>query len=461
MLINDEVSKRIDCVVLRGIQLEEEMCEREGAVAARRRSTEAARLVADLLRPGGHGVRMRLLLHAAEQGCHAEKATIDSAANAVELLHFASLVHDDIIDRAERRRTAPTGVARWGSRVASLVGGVITARAVGQVGACGADAAAIFAAAATDMCVGGLNELSGIREASRSADDHLNTASRKTGSLLSASGRLGAMLSGAGAEECQAVADFGRNLGIAWQIWDDALDLAADPAQTGKSASDLSGGVITLPVILALEVDSDLRCDFTIACENGEELQRFRKRIIETDALKQTVAIADQYAALASANLDLLPEPDGLRALLTETRERHGEILPVTMPASFSTTSVSPVHVADAHDGRLISNLPAAISVAGFADLGDLVTQIESSDPQANDQGDSEVLASAVRVTRSAVVMMNDLPLGALGLDDARMLLVADYALTYGLHLVAGRGEGLILEFAERAEALFEQALEI
>ncbi len=206
-----------------------------------------------LLHAGGKRFRPLLAQLAAEFGPTIDHRAIDAGA-AVELIHIGSLYHDDVIDEAETRRGASSVNANWSNTIAILAGDFLMARA-SEVAAetLGQEAVKLLARTYAELVEGQTLELQLTNDLTHSADDHYRVIGGKTASLIRTSARLGAMASDAPPEHVEAVSVATWELGMVFQITDDALDLVATEAELGKPAgSDIHQGVYTLPVLHAL-----------------------------------------------------------------------------------------------------------------------------------------------------------------------------------------------------------------
>jgi heptaprenyl diphosphate synthase len=211
-----------------------------------------------LIRAGGKRLRPSLVLVCSRAGEPGRRET-DLAAAAVELIHLATLYHDDVIDETETRRGAPTVHSKWGVEVAVLAGDYLFAHGSALGAKAGHDVPSILALAVADVCEGQIVETAALSEPRRGVDHYMKTIAGKTGSLFRASCEMGATTSDASPEARASLADYGRNLGLAFQIVDDLLDLVGDPSVTGKiPGTDLKEGVFTLPVLLGVERDEAL-----------------------------------------------------------------------------------------------------------------------------------------------------------------------------------------------------------
>ena len=207
-------------------------------------------LIQHAFRLGGKRLRPMLLLLAGKATGELTERHVTMAA-VVEMIHSATLVHDDMLDGASVRRHLPTVHARWDMQSSVLVGDFLFTHAFYLASTTG-DAAAcqIIGAATNVVCEGELRQVQQRHNLDLSEDDYVEIAASKTGELCAACCELGAHFSLASAEVKRAAGAFGRNLGIAFQIADDVLDLLGDEATTGKTlGTDLDQNKLTLPAI--------------------------------------------------------------------------------------------------------------------------------------------------------------------------------------------------------------------
>ncbi|GII80299.1 geranylgeranyl pyrophosphate synthase [Sphaerisporangium rufum] len=203
-----------------------------------------------LLRAGGKRRRPALALLAARFG-EFDRPAVRNAAAAVELLHVASLYHDDVMDEAATRRGVPSANARWGNRVAVLAGDLLVARAAELAAPLGAGALHEQTRMVTRLVSGQLREAFGPGDADPERF-YLGVIADKTAALFALAAGLGARAAGVAEPAREALTAFGESYGIAFQLADDLLDAAAPAADTGKPAyADLRQGVATLPVLRA------------------------------------------------------------------------------------------------------------------------------------------------------------------------------------------------------------------
>jgi len=259
-----------------------------------------------LIEAGGKRLRPALVLISSRAGTPGATAT-DLSAAAVEMVHLATLYHDDVIDETEMRRGVATVSARWGIEVAVLVGDYLFARACTLGADAGGDVPGILARAIADVCEGQVSETATLGSTERTVAGYLDTVSKKTAALFRAACELGASTSGAGARERNALARYGESLGMMFQVVDDLLDLLGSPEVIGKQpGTDLKEGVFTLPVLIACERDPSLRKRLSIE----RDLATILPILQETGAIDEALARANQIAAEARSALDELPESE-------------------------------------------------------------------------------------------------------------------------------------------------------
>jgi heptaprenyl diphosphate synthase len=210
-----------------------------------------------LVEAGGKRFRPLFTLLSAQFGEQDREAHVVIAAAAVELVHLATLYHDDVMDEATMRRGAESVNARWDNTIAILTGDFLFAHASRLVADLGTDAARIIAETFGELVTGQMRETVGPVNGEDPVQHYLTVIAQKTGSLIATSGRFGGMMSGAPAEYIDALRRFGDLIGTAFQISDDILDIASDSAELGKAqGTDLREGVRTLPMLYALADDS-------------------------------------------------------------------------------------------------------------------------------------------------------------------------------------------------------------
>lgn len=287
------------------------LCEQRLRDAVAGHADEVARPAEDTLAAGGKRVRPLLVFCAAPQGSLAEGAARDhllSAGAAVELVHMATLVHDDLLDGATMRRGRPTVAQSLGADRAVSTGDFLFARAFGELTRTGsARAVSALAAAALDLSQGEMDQQRAAFDVDLTEEAYLSRCRRKTAALFSVACRLGAMVGGAGRDAEDRLAAFGENVGMAFQIFDDILDLAGAPAATGKRrGTDLCDGTVTLPVILAMQIEPALRQEVA-AARQGPGLDALCDRLAGHEGLRLARERALAFVARARTAIEDAP----------------------------------------------------------------------------------------------------------------------------------------------------------
>jgi geranylgeranyl pyrophosphate synthase len=257
----------------------------------------------ETLEAGGKRLRPLLVFFSSPEAARESERAVAGAA-AVELVHMATLVHDDLLDGAALRRGHPTAWAAHGPDAAKAAGDYLFARAFAQLAATGnAEAVRVLAGASLALARGeALQRLQAFRP-DTSVEDYLRRCELKTGKLFEAACVLGGGTPG--------LAAFGLALGIAFQIADDILDCNGDQDATGKAGGvDLKDGTPTLPLILAAREDPQVRRALA-----GEDVPDALERVQSTGALAQARELARGYAERARASLDGEPDRGSLDAL--------------------------------------------------------------------------------------------------------------------------------------------------
>jgi heptaprenyl diphosphate synthase len=210
--------------------------------------------MADLFAAGGKRIRPALVLLAAKCGRY-ELTRLTPAAVAVELTHAATLVHDDVIDRASVRRGRPTVAALLGDEPAIVVGDFYFAKAYEQAaGTAVTEVVAILARAVMNICAGEVHQQAIRYRYHTDVDEYMRRIEAKTATLLAACCDIGALMGGLDESKRSALRTFGRLLGLAFQIADDVLDYEGSQDEIGKPiGQDIAEGFATLPLMLAMQ----------------------------------------------------------------------------------------------------------------------------------------------------------------------------------------------------------------
>jgi heptaprenyl diphosphate synthase len=258
-----------------------------------------------LIKAGGKRLRPALVAICSRAGEPGRRATYQAAAG-IELIHIASLYHDDVIDQTETRRGVPTAHSKWGVEVAVLAGDFLFATGCALGAQAGGEVPLLIAAALAEVCEGQIVETESVDDPSRSVDEYFETIKRKTAALFRASCELGVVTAGAPSEVRPPLADFGEKLGIAFQLVDDLLDLFGDPDVTGKApGTDLREGVFTMPVLLACEREPGL-AELLNAGERS--LDAVMPVLQRTGAAEEAFGAAAHYGEVAREALSGVPD---------------------------------------------------------------------------------------------------------------------------------------------------------
>jgi len=264
------------------------------------------------IRAGGKRLRPLLVFLAAGDRA-ADNDGVLRAAVAVELIHSATLVHDDVLDAAPLRRGRPTVVATAGRDIATATGDLLFSRAFAELARNGrADEVRVLSDASSALARGELLQREDAWNVEVTQERYLDRCDLKTARLFQAACCLGALESGG---EGDALGDFGRRIGLAFQLLDDVLDVSGPAERTGKHrGTDLLDGTVTLPLILARERDPELtRLDLRTV-RTPEQAEEVCDAIARTGVLEEARAEALERVAAAKADLPALP--DGQRAAL-------------------------------------------------------------------------------------------------------------------------------------------------
>jgi geranylgeranyl pyrophosphate synthase len=280
----------------------------------------ATRTSLHLVEAGGKRFRPLFTLLAAQFGDPAADEVIKSAA-VVEMIHLATLYHDDVMDEATMRRGASSANARWDNSVAILTGDFLFAKASRLIADLGAEAVREMADTFEALVTGQMRETVGVGEDEDAVAFYLNVIYQKTGSLIATAGRFGAWFSGANEVQIDALERIGRILGIGFQISDDIIDIASPANESGKTpGTDLREGVRTLPMLYALadaDTDPRLRELLTRPLTSDAEVDEALELLRASSGLARTRATLDEYADDARKELASLPDIPAREALST------------------------------------------------------------------------------------------------------------------------------------------------
>jgi heptaprenyl diphosphate synthase len=302
----------------------EGLAEVEQQLAAELRSefdfvTEAA---SHLMAAGGKRFRPLFTLVAAGVGPRPDSPDVVTAAAVVELVHLATLYHDDVMDEADIRRGAESANARWDNAVAILAGDFLFARASRLVAGLGPEAVRIIADTFAELVTGQIRETVGPAPGQDPVAHHLTVLNEKTASLIDTCARYGGMFSGAPDADVAALRRYGRALGVAFQVSDDIIDIAS--ADSGKTpGTDLREGVRTLPVLYTLadpDADPELVGLLAGPIEDDAAVQRAVRWLRSSPGVARARSTLDEYAGRARDELDRIAPSSARDALAAMTQ---------------------------------------------------------------------------------------------------------------------------------------------
>ncbi|MCA1037153.1 MULTISPECIES: heptaprenyl diphosphate synthase component II [Bacillaceae] len=270
-----------------------------------------------LLQAGGKRIRPVFVLLSAKFGSY-DISEIKKVAVALELIHMASLVHDDVIDDAELRRGKPTIKAKWDNRTAMYTGDYIFAKSLEVMTEIERpEAHEILAKTIVEVCVGEIEQIKDKYRFDQNLRDYLLRIKRKTALLIAASCQLGAVAAGVDESIHKKLYKFGYYVGMSFQITDDILDFTGTEKELGKPAGgDLLQGNITLPVLFAME-DEDIRREIVKVNEtmDSKEIEKVISLIKNSGAIERSFTVSNQYLSKALAVLDTLPQNRAKKSL--------------------------------------------------------------------------------------------------------------------------------------------------
>jgi octaprenyl-diphosphate synthase len=260
----------------------------------------------------GKRIRPALVLLAAEASGRITPPHYDLAV-ALELIHLATLVHDDIMDGATKRRGKPTAFAKWGAELSVLLGDCLFCHAL-KLSSTFSDPSISrrIADASNEVCSGEMLQTQRRFDLTLSIPEYLKIISMKTAALFRISTELSAVLNGCRPDEILALRNYGESLGVAYQIYDDCLDLVGTEGATGKTVgTDLAKGKLTLPLlhILAQAGEAEREKLHSIILHGSEESRtELLALVVERGGLKNAVRRVQSYLDQAVAALQVLPK---------------------------------------------------------------------------------------------------------------------------------------------------------
>jgi octaprenyl-diphosphate synthase len=281
-----------------------------------------AKLIDHLQHFQGKRLRPALLLLTA-RACGGIVPAHHTLAAVVEIIHTATLVHDDVLDTAAVRRHVQTINAGWGNRTSILLGDYLFTHAFHLASSVDARACSLIGEATNRVCEGELEQNTERGNVELSEASYLDIIDGKTAELTSCCCRLGALYANMPAEQVEAMARYGRWLGVAFQVVDDLLDLVGEEKTTGKSlGTDLEQQKLTLPIIRLLERSAPeprSRLVQILSSPENHKREQLRPLLAESDALAYAQNRAKEFAAKSRAELAFLPASPSKQALTALT----------------------------------------------------------------------------------------------------------------------------------------------
>lgn len=276
-----------------------------------------------IVEAGGKRLRPLLVLLAARACGYRGEQHIQLAA-VIEFIHTATLLHDDVVDTSDLRRGRLTANARWGNAPSVLVGDFLYSRAFQMMVSLGDVAVMRVLADTTNVIAEGeVQQLLNARNPDLTEQDYFTVIDKKTARLFAAASEIGALIARCDSDQCGRLRDYGRHLGIAFQLVDDALDYQGDSEALGKNVGDdLAEGKATLPLIHAMKTAPEQAGIIRDALLEGglEQLEPIVKLVHQTGALDYTMARAQEHAERAIALLDGFSDSPEKQALVDLAR---------------------------------------------------------------------------------------------------------------------------------------------
>ena len=312
-----DVAPALEADLLRGMQSVEELL-REHIKGDYPLVEETSRHLVDA---GGKRLRPLLTLITSHFG-NSEKKGIVEAAVVCELTHLATLYHDDVMDEAPLRRGVESANNRWGNTIAILTGDYLFSKASDLLADLGPEAVRLQAKTFERLVIGQIMETQGPQNEEDPLEHYLRVVGDKTGSLISTSARFGALLSGAPRDVVETLTQFGEQIGVAFQLADDVIDIASDSNESGKTpGTDLREGVPTLVTLNVMKstssADKELKKHLSKPIHDEKIVKQVLKELRGHVALEQSREQLLQVAKQARASLGPLPVTDATGALFS------------------------------------------------------------------------------------------------------------------------------------------------
>jgi len=273
-----------------------------------------------LVDAGGKRLRPLLTLIASHFGNPKAKGIIEAAV-VCELTHLGTLYHDDVMDEAPLRRGVESANNRWNNTVAILTGDYLFAKTSQLLADLGPEAVRLQALTFERLVIGQITETQGSSTGKTALEHYLGVVSDKTASLISASARYGAMISGADEKIMEALTKFGEEIGTVFQLADDIIDIASDSKESGKTpGTDLREGVPTLVTLYILEsndpADAELKKLLSAPITDEAVVAETILKLRSHSALAKSRELVAGYGRSAQKHLEILPEGSAKAALV-------------------------------------------------------------------------------------------------------------------------------------------------
>ncbi len=295
-----------------------EQIERELEVAVKSNSVLLNDASLHLLQAGGKRIRPVFVLLSAMLGNY-EINQVKHVAVALELIHMASLVHDDVVDDASLRRGKPTVKAQWNNRIAMYTGDFIFAKSLASIDHLSSkEAHQILANTMVELCIGEIDQINDKYRYDQNLRDYFRRIKRKTAFLIAASCQLGGIAGGLPKESYDQLYMFGYYVGMSYQIIDDILDFTSSEKELGKPAgSDLWQGNITLPVLYAMESEEGCSLISSIKeTSTQDEINEVINYIKSSDAIERSYEMSQRFLQKALQSLSHFPQSRAKKSLI-------------------------------------------------------------------------------------------------------------------------------------------------
>lgn len=274
-----------------------------------------------ILNSSGKRLRPALVLFSARVGKDKQHDKVIPASIAVEMIHTATLIHDDVVDNSDLRRGQPTIRSKWGNGISIILGDYWFSKAFSILSLKAPEVIAPLMEVVNRMCVGELMQLKRCYDFTLTEPEYLEIVEEKTASLISSCCKIGALLGGAQVKEINSLSHYGLNLGIAFQITDDCLDLVGNKKRLGKSlGNDFTRGKLTLPLIYTLHAASkkereQIKAAFRARKLNSSTLIQMKDMVKKYGGIEYALSKAAKYKETSKEKLEPLKETEVRDAL--------------------------------------------------------------------------------------------------------------------------------------------------